>query len=584
MGEQRDELSDQVRELTRAVAELQARLAVLERAAEPVRAIAAPLPRPSAELQRSPAAEAVVASFAPGGDVLAARANGVASLFGWAFLGIAGAYLLRAVTESGTLPGLAGAAAGIVYAGWWLFLAARKAGENPLASTVHGITAALILAPMLWEVTTRLHLLNVQVASAVLVLFSVWGLGIAWRQKIAAIAWTATLSGVLTAGALFRETHDAAAWAATTLIVAAVVEFSACRDHWLGLRWVVAIFADLTVLGVTFLLARPGDSSGPVSGTSAAWVLAAQIALVVIYLASAADRSVLRKLRIEWFEICQPAVAFLLLTGGALHVAKVSGSGSVIAGLMCLAVGLACYGVSSKTFDRERRRNYLAYSVAAVSLVATGCWMLLSGPVLAASWGLTAVITLWAGAMYRRAALRIHGVVYLLLAAVLAELLTTAYASIVRTAAEANPAVPVSYMAAFCAAVVCYAVCWRMTPADHWTDRYGAVICAGLMLWGVAGLAAHVVPSSLSLSSPARTALLIVLAVGAGWMGRRSDRVELVWLVYPLLATAGFKLLAEDFRTGRSMTLFLSLILFGGALLLLPRLLRTPERRKAATA
>ena len=66
-----------------------------------------------------------------------------APLFGWAFLGIAGAYLLPGITESGTIPGLLGAALGVVYAGWWLYLASRRAWERPLFSTVHGLTAAL---------------------------------------------------------------------------------------------------------------------------------------------------------------------------------------------------------------------------------------------------------------------------------------------------------------------------------------------------------------------------------------------------------------------------------------------------------
>ena len=44
---------------------------------------------------------------------------------GRAVLGIAGAYLLRAVTETGVVPHGAGVAAGIIYAAVWLGLAAR---------------------------------------------------------------------------------------------------------------------------------------------------------------------------------------------------------------------------------------------------------------------------------------------------------------------------------------------------------------------------------------------------------------------------------------------------------------------------
>ena len=58
-----------------------------------------------------------------------------------------------------------------------LYLAAHRAGERPMFSTVHGLTAALILAPLLWEMTLRFRLITLPVSSAVLVLFTVLGAG-----------------------------------------------------------------------------------------------------------------------------------------------------------------------------------------------------------------------------------------------------------------------------------------------------------------------------------------------------------------------------------------------------------------------
>src|SRR3974377_2333734 len=96
------ELAFQVRELTRAVTELRGRVDALEAGARferPALARTAP-PEPDDGV---PTAQAVIMSFAPGG---------IAPLFGWAFLGMAGAYLLRALTESGAVPGLVGAGLG----------------------------------------------------------------------------------------------------------------------------------------------------------------------------------------------------------------------------------------------------------------------------------------------------------------------------------------------------------------------------------------------------------------------------------------------------------------------------------------
>jgi hypothetical protein len=55
---------------------------------------------------------------------------------------------------------------------------------------------------------------------------------------------------------------------------------------------------------------------------------------------------------------------------------------------------------------------------------------------------------------------------------------------------------------------------------------------------------------------------------------RRLRGPELRWLVPPALVVGGLKLLAEDVPRGRPATLFLSLAAYGGALVLVPRLLR----------
>ena len=71
-----------------------------------------------------------------------------------------------------------------------------------------------------------------------------------------------------------------------------------------------------------------------------------------------------------------------------------------------------------------------------------------------------------------------------------------------------------------------------------------------------------------------RTAVLSFLVVGLAWTSRRWALPELGWFVYPLLAIGALKLLSEDLTEGRAATLFPSLVLYGGALIGAPRLLR----------
>jgi hypothetical protein len=563
MEEFRDELVREVQQLNRAVSDLRQRVEALEREA-----------RVETTTRAAEAASTVVAM--PAGAAAAAhapvRVESFAPLFGWAFLGIAGAYLLRGITESGAIPGLLGAGLGVVYAGWWLFLAARRAWERPLFSTVHGLTAALILAPMLWEVTVRFRLMHVYLASAVLVSFSVWALAVGWRRNLHAIAWIGTLAGLITAGALFRETHEAAAWSATTLLIAVAVEFAACRDHWLGLRWVVACAADLTILVLTYLVAQ--------RGTFTTLVLISQIALVVIYLSSTVDRTILRGLKISVFEIIQAVCAFVIAIGGALHIASETGSSPFLVGLVCLTGGIACYLISFAFLERhpERERNFHTYSTFAILLISAACGLLVSGAALAAAWSVLAIVMMCVGIVGARITLRVHAAMYLILGVVAGGLVPLGFERLIHLGDGPVSHLSWGYVAPLAAALCCYAaIVWLgRNKAAHWTDPLEAILSAAVSLWGVAGLAAGALSAWIAESAPLRTAVLVLLAVAAGWSGRRFRRTELTWLVYPLLALCGFKLIAEELRYSRSIALFVSLIFFGGALVLLPRWLRQP--------
>jgi hypothetical protein len=74
-----------------------------------------------------------------------------------------------------------------------------------------------------------------------------------------------------------------------------------------------------------------------------------------------------------------------------------------------------------------------------------------------------------------------------------------------------------------------------------------------------------------------RTGVLSVSAIALAAVARKFPASELGWLVYPLLGLTALKLLMEDVAKGRPLTLTLAFTLFGGALLVAPRLLRGRE-------
>ena len=140
------------------------------------------------------------------------------------------------------------------------------------------------------------------------------------------------------------------------------------------------------------------------------------------------------------------------------------------------------------------------------------------------------------------------------------------------------------YFVVLIAVLLCYAASAMLGRGRraHWVDPVETFLSAVLVCWGAAGLVAGWLSTHVTGLSPARTALLTVLALGAGWLGRRYERRELILLAYPLMAIAGVKLIAEDLQEGRSLIFVLSLLLFGAGLMILPGLLRRPPRVPAA--
>src|SRR5579872_1451694 len=99
-----DELREQVRDLTNRVVCLEARLAT-RMEGNPAAGVVEPLSNPALIAEQEP-----VTPPAPG-----AEASSTLPVFGAATLGLAGAYLLRAIAESGALPARLMLATAILY-------------------------------------------------------------------------------------------------------------------------------------------------------------------------------------------------------------------------------------------------------------------------------------------------------------------------------------------------------------------------------------------------------------------------------------------------------------------------------------
>jgi hypothetical protein len=505
----------------------------------------------------------------------------VMPVLGRALLAIAGAYLLRAIAESGTVPQVAAVIAALVYAGLWLFSSTRFRVSERFTTSAYAVTAAVIIAPLLWEATMRFHVLPAAATATVLVIFVTAGAALAWARNLAVVTWITTLAGVATALALIIATHALVPFTAALLGMAIVTEYSACRNHLLGERWVVALTANFSVFVMSYVATRPQGIPYGYPPMSAAAVLGLEMALLSIYLGSTVFRTLVHELPITWFEVGQAVIAFLIAISGALQLTRGAAGGTAVLGAFCLVSGAACYVVAFAIASHQsRRRNFYAYGTFGLALVVAGTTILLPA---ALTWSVVAVGAMWLGRRTGSMTLRAHAPVYLTLAAVVSGLIGYA------TSAMIGRTLPGQPEAAVVVATVAAALCYALAGNEQTTlARTSAMIVAGIGCWAVLGLAA----AALSVIAPAtvvRSILLCALAFTLPWGAARFQRRELLWLLYPLAGFAVLKLFAEDLSHGRPATLAISLLCYGATLVLLPHRMRSaraavPERVTATVA
>lgn len=556
--------------LERQVRELAARVAELEQIAGKVRYAPGNFPRV--------VPTETTAAAAPN----AMQTMGLFPIVGRALLGLAGAYLLRALTESATFTPRAGVAIGILYAIGWLVWAARTPAARRAEAALHSLTSALVLAPLLWEATLRFHAVSTWTAGAILLCFTLFGLAVSWRKNLLTVATIATLAGLATAAGLLLATRDVLPFTFVFLAIAAAVEASACLDHWLSERWLAATAADLAVLLATYLVTNERGLPEGYAAIPFAWLLAAQIALLAIYLSSTIVRTLLRGFTFTGFETAQCVLAFLIGVGGGLRLS----SQSHVAAAFALACAVACYVVSFALLDRRGAlgRNFYTYSTFGILLAISGSRILLSDAAAPAAWSVLAVACMWAGGSFGRFTLQLHGGIYLLLAAAASGALEHAAAFFL-----GSPWWPDDRQAALwagaLAALLCYLLAVRHTRGrGEWNFRALRIALAGILVWLAAGIAAggltgvyHALfgaAASHAYCATLRTGVLAAAALLLAWAGSRGNQPELSRLIYPMMIAGAYRLLMVDLHQDRTVALFLSLLVYGAALMALPRLVR----------
>ena len=553
--------------LVRDVQDLQRRVRTLEQrlgaGAEPTAAV---------ELPRTEAGAAETGPHLPPNTL---------PILGRALLAIAGAYVLRTLTEMGILSHAAGVTAGLAYGVVWLIAAVRLPEKPKFPVAVLAVTSAAIVAPLLWEASARLNAISAWTCAAALAGYVILAIALAWRKESAVVPAIASLTCTGVAALLLLATRDVYPFTLALLAMAAALEFEACRDRQGAWRWLAAALADLSVILLTFIASRKELPEGYATIPAHAALLA-QALLLFIYLAGAATRTLIQGHSFTLPETAQTMAALLIGIGGAAAMVAENPGATTAVGLIALAGGLACYAVSFVAGLRIKW-NFRAWATFGLLLVLAGTWLPLSQSHYWMLWCGCAVACCWTAMSSRRPTLGLHGAVYLLLGALASGALVQPLARLFGVEGGSPPWwVPAVVVLSALAAWVAVAISWPGESA-HWRNRASSFTLAAIVAWIPAGAATQALVSLWpGVNAPADTlgtAVLTLLSASLAWSGIRWGRRELVWLAYCLMALAAWKLVARDFQHERNLALVVSLLFYGGTLILLPRILQRKARR-----
>ena len=582
-----DDLLDALARLHARVEDLERRICLLERSSP-------------AQSSMSVARMNAPASSASKDDFGMSESGGAFPVLGKAMLGIAGAYLLRAVAESGSFPKLAVVALALAYAAMWLAWAARVSLDAQFARVAYAATSALILTPMLWELTLRFQVLTSSLTAALLTGFVVGASVLSWKRNLRAVMWVAVTSAVLSALGLLVAAHDPVPFAAALLAMAGVIEFSGSHDRWAALRPWVALAADLAICITLYIYASPDSARVSYPSVSAGTLVLITVALFAIYGAGVVARTVRLQRRITVFEIGQTVFVFVTAALWVLYFGPPRGA--MIVGVVCILLSAATYAATFLSFDRVSRgpscpqnatsyvagsRNYHVYATWSVALLLSGTFLTLSPTYVGLCLGAAAILATILGCRTGRLILEFHGLVFLAAAAFASGLLSYAGLALAGTFPTA-PGWMVWSVAV--AAVICYAI-GGSYRGEHWSyhllELLSAILAVSAALTFLVSVLVWVAAIGMVLSpshvAVIRTLITCAVALALSFSGSRWQRIELIWLAYGMLALVTAKLLFEDIRRGQPALIAISIFLYAVALIAIPRAARFGERSSKAS-
>lgn len=573
-----NDLSEKFEWLQKELRTLEQRLGALDHRLERVESRVGgleqrPLAVHSADLQlkvEAPAPTAASESRTPAGSFF--------PIVGKALLGIAGAYVLRAIEESSAIPRLIVAIAGILYAFLWLIGAARVRKGPRAASAIHACTSALILAPMLWELTLRFGVLSATTSALVVCGFALVGFALTWKSGQNAVVRIAAFAAVALALALAVASHELLPFVVALLLLTALCEFVPGCDCLPDVAALFALAADALIWALIYVYFAGTAAHEDFPALNRGALLAPGLALFVVFAVSLGIKTLLRARPITAFETIQTSLAFLLAAVSVADFAEPYGP--AILGIACLVLSGVCYAAVFTVFARaSAQRNRNIFATWSATLLLVGVFLCLPRSVSSAMLVAAALASAWIGRQERWRFFAFYSMAFLLGASFASGLFGILASAFVGTTVGL-PA-PAVWLTAACAPF-----CYRLAARSEVTGRFqqllhlafaalAAVSAAALLAGGLIALTAlRVIPGAHHLAL-IRTIVLCAAALALVYGGTRWQRRELTGLGYSALAVVAVKLIAEDLRHGHLAYIAASIFLVAFTLIAAPRMART---------
>ena len=490
------------------------------------------------------------------------------TLLGRSCVVLGGAFLIRALTEGGTLPGGVGVALGIVFAAASVFFAHRAGASGAtLSAGFHGVTAALIAYPLVLEATARMGAMSSGVAALTLVVFTALLLAVSWRDRLGWLAWIGVLSCLLTTLALMRATTARAEFIGVLLVLAATTFWLGDRPRWGGLRWLPAVVLDLVILRAVL--------------TSTPLLLVYSLALAGLSLALVLSRTAALGRPVGPFEVFQTLAGLGIGLAGALRASAEAGQGSGAVAVGILAASLLTAFFAAWVVPRRSNQDLdlLFYTGVSLGLLCLGVALLTTADVRGVLWSAFALLTALLGRRKHPGTLWSFAALIALGAAFSTGLIREVVHGLAG-GETIRPELSPAGIIVLGLVVLTYGVTVLPRPSAAGLSTWASprLPAAVLLLLASAGLATLVLQAVRPFTADparlatARTLVAVAIALALALIRQRVPCPELTWITNLALALGGVELVVRGLPSGRPLSLLVSFVLYGAGLLLIPRL------------